>query len=88
MDNAIQGITLLELSIDQIEYIYKDTRSKEKNLDDIYLQATRYLYSKADYLSFGTWMSLHNVIEILEQAADTIEDAVEGIRMLSLKYVT
>lgn len=88
MDNAIQGLTLLELNIDQIEFIYKDTRKKEKILDDIYLQASRFLYSKADYLSFGTWMSLHNVVEILEHAADTIEDAVEGIRMLSLKYVT
>ncbi len=88
MNHGIQGLALLEHGIDQIEYIYKKTRKKEKHLDDIYLQASRYLYSKADYLSFGTWMSIHNVIEILEQAADTIEDAVEGIRMLSLKYVT
>jgi uncharacterized protein Yka (UPF0111/DUF47 family) len=48
----------------------------------------RQLFISAHQIHYGTWHAIKDVINMIEQAADSAEDAAEVINILAIKYKT
>jgi uncharacterized protein Yka (UPF0111/DUF47 family) len=48
----------------------------------------RQLFISANHMEYGIWFEIKDVINMIEQAADSAEDAAEVINILAIKYKT
>ncbi len=85
---TIDILQVLEIKLDAVSSVYTLIRDRETELDLLYQLMNRQMFLSADSMKFGTWYEIKEVINMIEQAADSSEDAAEVINILSIKYKT
>ncbi|MHA1214736.1 MAG: MFS transporter [Candidatus Hodarchaeales archaeon] len=88
VQTTVDVLQVLEIKIDAVQSLYQTVQTKEKDLDLLYQIMNRHLYISASQMHFGMWYAIKDVVNMIEQAADSIEDAAEVINILSIKYRT
>ncbi len=84
--STVDVLKVLEIKIDAVEGIYHTVQAREHDLDLLYQAMNRQLYISATQMHFGVFSAIKDVVNMIEQAADSAEDAAEVINILSIKY--
>ncbi|MHA2173223.1 MAG: MFS transporter [Candidatus Hodarchaeales archaeon] len=85
---TIDILQVLDIKLDAVSSVYTMIRDRETDLDLLYQLMNRQMFLSADFMKFGTWYEIKEVINMIEEAADSSEDAAEVINILSIKYKT
>ncbi|MFX0184325.1 MAG: MFS transporter [Candidatus Hodarchaeota archaeon] len=85
---TVDILQVLELKLEAVAGVYRIAREKETELDLLYQMMNRQLFISAHQIHYGTWHAIKDVINMIEQAADSAEDAAEVINILAIKYKT
>ncbi len=85
---TVDVLQVLEIKIDAVSTVYHVIRDRESELDLLYQIMNRQLFISANYMEYGIWFEIKDVINMIEQAADSAEDAAEVINILAIKYRT
>ncbi|MFX0171647.1 MAG: MFS transporter [Candidatus Hodarchaeota archaeon] len=85
---TVDILQVLELKLEAVAGVYRVAREKETELDLLYQMMNRQLFLSAPQIHYGTWQAIKDVINMIEQAADSAEDAAEVINILAIKYKT
>jgi MFS family permease len=86
---TVDVLQVLELRLEAVAGMYRVAREKETQLDLLYQMMNRQLFISAkEDMHYGTWYAIRDVISMIEQAADSAEDAAEVINILAIKYKT
>jgi uncharacterized protein Yka (UPF0111/DUF47 family) len=85
---TVDVLQVLEIRIDAVTSVYHVIRDRETDLDVLYQVMNRQMYLSANQMQFGTWYEIKEVINMIEKAADSTEDAAEVINILAIKYKT
>ncbi|MFW9777373.1 MAG: MFS transporter [Candidatus Heimdallarchaeota archaeon] len=88
VETAVDGLQVLELKLDAVPVIYRTIRERETELDLLYRVMNRQLYISAHEMHYGTWYAIRDVVNMIEEAADSAEDAAEVMNFLAIKYKT
>ncbi|MHA1975224.1 MAG: MFS transporter [Candidatus Hodarchaeales archaeon] len=88
VQTTVDVLQVLEIKIEAVQTLYQTVQLREKDLDLLYQIMNRHLYISASQMHFGMWYAIKDVVNMIEQAADSIEDAAEVINILSIKYRT
>ncbi|MCK4848974.1 MAG: MFS transporter, partial [Candidatus Heimdallarchaeota archaeon] len=85
---TVDVLQVLEIKIDAVSAVYHVIRDRETELDLLYQIMNRQLFISASHMEYGIWFEIKDVINMIEQAADSAEDAAEVINILAIKYKT
>ncbi|UCE13545.1 MAG: MFS transporter [Candidatus Heimdallarchaeota archaeon] len=85
---TVDVLQVLEIKLDAVAGMYRVARDRESDLDLLYQIMNQHLFISAQQMHYGTWYAIKDVINMIEQAADSAEDAAEVINMLAIKYRT
>ncbi|MHA1966356.1 MAG: MFS transporter [Candidatus Hodarchaeales archaeon] len=85
---TVDVLQILELKVDAVAGVYRIVRERETDLDLLYQMMNRQLFISAQEMHYGTWFAIKDVVSMIEQAADSAEDAAEVINILAVKYRT
>ena len=85
---TVDVLQVLELKINVVTDIYHTIRDRESDLDRLYQVMNQQMSLSATHMQFGLWYEIKEVINMIEEAADSTEDAAEVINILSIKYKT
>jgi DHA1 family multidrug resistance protein-like MFS transporter len=85
---TVDILKVLEIKIDAVTAVYHVIRDRESELDLLYQIMNRQLFISASHMEYGIWFEIKDVINMIEQAADSAEDAAEVINILAIKYKT
>ena len=85
---TVDVLRVLEIKIDAVSAVYHVIRDRETELDLLYQIMNRQLFISASHMEYGIWFEIKDVINMIEQAADSAEDAAEVINILAIKYKT
>lgn len=85
---TVDILQVLEIKLDAVAGMYRVARDRESDLDLLYQIMNRHLFISAQQMHYGTWYAIKDVVNMIEQAADSAEDAAEVINMLAIKYKT
>jgi MFS family permease len=85
---TVDVLQVLEIKLDAVTGVYHLIRERETDLDLLYQMMNRQLFLSAQEIHYGTWFAIRDVINMIEQAADSTEDAAEVINILAIKYKT
>ena len=85
---TVDVLQVLEIKIDAVSTFYHVIRDRETELDLLYQIMNRQLFISASHMEYGIWFEIKDVINMIEQAADSTEDAAEVINILAIKYKT
>ncbi|MHA2233200.1 MAG: MFS transporter, partial [Candidatus Hodarchaeales archaeon] len=84
---TIAAMESLNLDIRYTPQLLLDPEVVERKLDALYRSMSRELFKKADSIPIGTVLQLKEVIDMIEMAADSLEDACHMIRILSFMHL-
>ncbi len=85
---TVDILQVLEIKLDAVTGVYHTVRDRETDLDLLYQIMNRHLFISSRQMHYGTWYAIKDVINMIEQAADSSEDAAEVINILAVKYMT
>lgn len=85
---TVDILQVLEIKLDAVTGVYHTVRDRETDLDLLYQMMNRHLFISSRQMHYGTWYAIKDVINMIEQAADSSEDAAEVINILAVKYKT
>ena len=85
---TVDVLQVLEIRMAAVTSVYHIIRDRETDLDLLYQIMNNQMFLSANHMQFGIWYEIKEVINMIEQAADSTEDAAEVINMLSIKYKT
>ncbi len=85
---TVDILQVLEIKLDAVTGVYHTVRDRETDLDLLYQMMNRQLFISSQEMHYGTWYAIKDVINMIEQAADSAEDAAEVINILAIKYKT
>ncbi|MFX0151988.1 MAG: MFS transporter [Candidatus Hodarchaeota archaeon] len=85
---TVDILQVLDLKLEAVAGVYRIAREKETELDLLYQMMNRQLFLSAPQIHYGTWQAIKDVVTMIEQAADSAEDAAEVINILAIKYKT
>ncbi len=85
---TVDILLVLEIKLDAVTGIYHTVRDRETDLDLLYQMMNRQLFISSQQIHYGTWIAIKDVINLIEQAADSAEDTAEVINILAMKYRT
>jgi len=85
---TVDVLQVLEIKLDAVSGVYRTIRDRESDLDLLYQIMDHHLFISSREMHYGTWYAIKDVINIIEQAADSAEDAAEVINFLAIKYKT
>jgi MFS family permease len=85
---TVDILQVLEIKLDAVAGVYRMVRDRESDLDLLYQLMNQHLFIASRGMHYGTWYAIKDVINIIEQAADSAEDAAEVINFLAIKYRT
>ena len=85
---TVDILQVLEIKLDAVTGVYHTVRDRETDLDILYQMMNRHLFISSRQMHYGTWYAIKDVINMIEQAADSSEDAAEVINILAVKYKT
>ncbi|MFX0013306.1 MAG: MFS transporter [Promethearchaeota archaeon] len=85
---TVDILQVLDIKIDAVTGVYQTVRDRESDLDLLYQIMSKHLFILSRDLHYGTWYAIKDVINMIEQAADSAEDAAEVINFLAIKYRT
>jgi MFS family permease len=86
VETAVDVLQVLEIKLDAVTGIYRTIRDRETELDLLYQMMNRQLFISAHEMHYGTWYAIKDVVNMIEQAADSAEDAAEVMNFLAIKY--
>ncbi len=85
---TVDILLVLEIKLDAVTGVYHTVRDRESDLDLLYQIMNRQLFISSQQIHYGTWYAIKDVINMIEEAADSAEDAAEVINILAIKYRT
>ena len=85
---TVDILQVLEIKLEAVAGVYRTVREREAHLDLLYQMMNRQLFISSQQIHHGTWYAIKDVINMIEQAADSAEDAAEVINILAIKYRT
>ncbi|UCG00684.1 MAG: MFS transporter [Candidatus Heimdallarchaeota archaeon] len=85
---TVDVLQVLEIKLDAVAGVYHTVRDRETDLDLLYQIMNQHLFISSREMHYGTWYAIKDVINMIEQAADSAEDAAEVINFLAIKYKT
>ncbi|MFX1538659.1 MAG: DUF47 family protein, partial [Promethearchaeota archaeon] len=85
---TVDVLQVLEIKLDAVAGVYRTIRDRESDLDLLYQMMNHHLFISSREMHYGTWYAVKDVINMIEQAADSAEDAAEVINFLAIKYKT
>lgn len=85
---TVDILQVLEIKLDAVTGVYHIVRDRETDLDLLYQIMNKHLFISSREMHYGTWFAIKDVINMIEQAADSAEDAAEVINILAVKYKT
>ena len=85
---TVDVLQVLDIKINVVTDIYHTIRDRESDLDRLYQIMNHQMSLSATHMQFGIWYEIKEVINMIEQAADSTEDAAEVINILAIKYKT
>ncbi|MFW9916173.1 MAG: MFS transporter [Candidatus Thorarchaeota archaeon] len=83
---TIEAMETLDLDIRYTPQMLLEAEALERQLDTLYRFMSRELYEKAETIPIGAVLQLKEVIDMIEAAADSLEDACHMIRILSFMH--
>jgi MFS family permease len=84
---TIAAMETLNLDIRYAPQMLIEPEALERQLDTLYRFMSRELYEKAETMPIGVVLQLKEVIDMIESAADSLEDACHMIRILSFMHM-
>jgi MFS family permease len=85
---TVDVLQVLEIKLDAVSGVYRTVRDRETDLDLLYQLMNQHLFISSREMHYGTWYAIKDVINMIEQGADSAEDAAEVINFLAIKYKT
>jgi MFS family permease len=85
---TVDVLQVLEIKLDAVSGVYRTVRERETDLDLLYQLMNQHMFISSREMHYGTWYAIKDVINMIEQAADSAEDAAEVINFLAIKYKT
>lgn len=85
---TVDILQVLEIKLDAVTGVYQTVRERETDLDLLYQIMNQHLFLSSQEMHYGTWYAIKDVVNSIEQAADSAEDAAEVINILAIKYRT
>lgn len=85
---TVDVLQVLEIKLDAVAGVYRTVRERETDLDLLYQMMNQHLFISSREMHYGTWYAIKDVINMIEQGADSAEDAAEVINFLAIKYKT
>ncbi|MFX1507861.1 MAG: MFS transporter [Promethearchaeota archaeon] len=85
---TVDVLQVLEIKLDAVSGVYRTIRDRETDLDLLYQMMNQHLFISSREMHYGTWYAIKDVINMIEEAADSAEDAAEVINFLAIKYKT
>ncbi|MFX0206404.1 MAG: MFS transporter [Candidatus Hodarchaeota archaeon] len=85
---TVDVLHVLEIKLDAVSGVYRTIRDRETDLDLLYQLMNQHLFISSREMHYGTWYAIKDVINMIEEAADSAEDAAEVINFLAIKYKT
>ena len=85
---TVDVLQVLEIKIDAVAGVYRTIRDRESDLDLLYQLMNQHLFISSREMHYGTWYAIKDVVKMIEEAADSAEDAAEVINFLAIKYKT